>query len=371
MILETVDYIEGGVVIIDQTALPSEERILRLSSTDDVIEAIGSMRVRGAPAIGIAAAYGMLLALENFMKSSDARPAGYFFDRREGTSRIRPAGIDPEGAVGILHDAASRLAATRPTAVNLPRALERMVKAADENRYDSSRLCERMAQEAFRIHEEQLENEKSMGVNGAALLRDGMSVLTHCNAGGLATAGYGTALGVIYTAHARGMKIHVYADETRPLLQGGRLTAWELVRNGLDVTVLCDSAAASLISSGRIDAAITGADRIAANGDTANKIGTLGVAIMCERSGVPFYVAAPMSTFDPCAASGESIPIEFRSPSELIYFNGIRVTPEGAGIYNPAFDVTPAGLVTAFITEKGVIYPPFGGKIRQLAGRAL
>ncbi len=370
MILETVDYIEGKVVIIDQTALPSEEKILRMSGTDEVIEAIMSMRVRGAPAIGIAAAYGVLLTLENFLKSSVREHAGFFFDRRKGIAGIRAVGVDPGSAVEGLHDAAAKLVATRPTAVNLSRAVDRMIKVADENRDDFSRLCARTAEEAFRIHEEQLDSEKRIGDNGAALLRDGMSVLTHCNAGGLATAGYGTALGAIYSAHERGMDIHVYADETRPLLQGARLTAWELLKNGIDVTVLCDNAAASLISSGMIDAVITGADRIASNGDTANKIGTLGVAVLCGRFGVPFYVAAPLSTFDPCTVSGESIPIEHRAQAELIYFNGIRVTPEGARIYNPAFDVTPAELVTAFITEKGIVYPPFGEKIRRLVGRA-
>jgi methylthioribose-1-phosphate isomerase len=368
MILQTIDYVEGSVVMIDQAALPMEERMLRLSRADEVAAAIRSMRVRGAPAIGIAAAFGMLLELENLLRESDPGTAGFFFDRKTRMSGARGVAIDPGAAALKLNQAADLLAATRPTAVNLFRAVERMRGVARENPRDSARLCSESGAEAFRIYEEELETEKRIGSFGAALLQSGMSVLTHCNAGGLATAGYGTALAVIYSARELGMDIRVYADETRPLLQGGRLTAWELLKNGVDVTVLCDGAAASLISTGKIGAAIVGADRIAANGDTANKIGTLGVAVLCARFGVPFYVAAPLSTFDPDATCGESIPIEHRADEELIYFNGIRTIPEGARIYNPAFDVTPAELVTAFITEKGVIYPPYDGKTGRLPG---
>jgi len=269
-----------------------------------------------------------------------------------------------------LLEAADLLAGTRPTAVNLFWAIERMRKAIARSSGDIMLLAENVSSEAFAIHDSELEKDRLIGENGAGLLRDGSAVLTHCNAGGLATAGYGTALAVIKTAHERGKRIKVYADETRPLLQGSRLTAWEMVRAGIDVTVLCDSAAASLFASGGVDAVITGADRIALNGDSANKIGTLGLAVLCARYRVPMYIAAPWSTFDLGIRSGPDIPIEMRDEAEVKTFAGVATAPAEAGAYNPAFDVTPADLVTAIITETCVIEAPDIEKIRSAARQA-
>jgi methylthioribose-1-phosphate isomerase len=242
-----------------------------------------------------------------------------------------------------------------------------MRKAIERSGEDVALLAENVSAEAFAIHDEELETDHRIGENGAALLTDGMTVLTHCNAGGLATAGYGTALAVIKTAHEQGKKISVFVDETRPLLQGARLTAWEMVRAGIEVTVLCDNAAASLFAAGRIDAVVTGADRIVLNGDSANKIGTLGLAVLCEKYGVPMYIAAPWSTFDLTIMDGSGIPIEERDPEEVKSFAGVKTAPDKAKAYNPAFDVTPAGLLTAIITETCVIEGPDTGKIRAAA----
>jgi methylthioribose-1-phosphate isomerase len=367
MILPTVEYRRGAVEIIDQTLLPREERIVRLSSLDETAEAIRSLRVRGAPAIGIAAAYGMLVALERYL-AGRARPArGYFFDRAEGTDIPADLSIDGAEISSLLVSARGTLASTRPTAVNLFWGLERMAKAAAEAGADGAAVCAAVAGAAFAIHAEELEIEYAIGRNGAALIRDGMNVLTHCNAGGLATAGFGTALGVLYAAWEDGKRFHVYVDETRPLLQGARLTAWELAKRGIPHTILCEGAAASLFAAGRIDAAIVGADRIAANGDTANKIGTLGLAVLCEKFGRPLYVAAPWSTFDLETASGRDIPIEERPADEVLSFNGTRTAPDGTPVYNPAFDITPAALITAIITERGAAENPDGSKIAALA----
>ena len=271
MILPTVDYRRGAVEIIDQTLLPREERIVRLAGLDEVAEAIRSLRVRGAPAIGIAAAYGMLVALESFLVERLRPPRGYFFDRAEGPGIVDTAGLDAGDVRLRLASARETLAATRPTAVNLSWALERMEKAIAGAGNDPASLCASVAREAFAIHSEELEIEYAIGKNGAIFIRDGMNILTHCNAGGLATAGYGTALGVLYAAWEAGKRFHVYVDETRPLLQGARLTAWELAKWKIPHTILCDGAAASLFAADRVDAVIVGADRIAANGDTANE----------------------------------------------------------------------------------------------------
>lgn len=370
IIFPTVDYRKGAIEVIDQTLLPREEKILRLESVDALAESLRALRVRGAPAIGIAASYGMLLALERFLGHRVVPRPDYFFDRVEGVSRFEPAGVDVAAAKRKLESAKKTISATRPTAVNLFWALDRMSAAASSGPDDPIAFCMKVAAEAFHIHEHELAIEIEIGANGARFIREGMSVLTHCNAGGLATAGYGTALGVLYAAQEEGTGFHVYADETRPLLQGSRLTAWELERHGIPHTILCDGAAASLFAAGRVDAVIVGADRIAANGDTANKIGTLTLAVLCEKYGKPFYVAAPASTFDLGAASGGEIPIEERFAEEVTTFAGQQVAPEGACAYNPAFDVTPAGMIAAIITERGVIEHPDRQKVEKLFGGA-
>jgi len=320
-----VTWEDDHVRLIDQTRLPSEVVFRCCRSVEEVARAIEVLAVRGAPAIGVAAAYGMVLS------ESLGRRAGESVDQIQAR---------------LTADRA-RLAATRPTAVNLFWALERMASATD------------LLAEADAIHQEDLAMGRAMGLAGQALLPDEATVLTHCNAGGLATAGFGTALGVIYAAHEAGKRIHVFADETRPLLQGARLTAWELQNQGIPVTVLPDVAAATVLRQGRVDAVITGADRIAANGDAANKIGTYPLAVMAHRHGVPFYVAAPSSTVDPDTPRGELITIEERSASEVHGYAESRFTPEGVEAFNPAFDVTPASLISAIITERGVHRPPY------------
>jgi methylthioribose-1-phosphate isomerase len=362
-VIETVDYRRGRVRIIDQTALPSAERYLDLGGPGEVAEAIRAMRIRGAPAIGIAAAYGVLLAIERA-----AGAAAYLFDHAEpGRPCSLPEGADAGGLSRAALEAADMLGQTRPTAVNLFWALDRMRRAVTGAGEDAAALCAAASEEAFAIHDEELDTERKIGEHGAALLGDGARVLTHCNAGGLATAGYGTALAVIYTAREQGKEVRVWADETRPLLQGARLTAWELLRAGVPVTLLCDGAAASLIASGGIDAVVTGADRVAANGDSANKIGTLGLAIACARYEVPFYIVVPWSSVDLDTPKGDLIRIEERDPSEVTEIQGIIIAPEGIDVYNPAFDVTPAGLITAIVTETGVIRSPDSGSLAEAA----
>ncbi|HSG29551.1 MAG TPA: S-methyl-5-thioribose-1-phosphate isomerase [Candidatus Krumholzibacterium sp.] len=357
--IETIEFSEGAVRIIDQTLLPLVEKYVTIDDRPGLEEAIRSLRVRGAPAIGIAAAYGILLELQAIVHTSPGGE-GYHFDRKRRPPFPENAGLDMESARARLASAAAGISETRPTAVNLFWAVERMVEAINMPAGSPGSFCENVSSAAFDIHETELEVEKTLGLHGASLLTDGMTVLTHCNAGGLATAGYGTALGVIYAAAESGKRIRVFADETRPLLQGARLTAWELKKNGIETVVICDGASHSLIASGEVDLVLTGADRIAANGDTANKIGTLGLAVSCERAGVPFCIAAPLSTVDMGTASGSGIEIENRGSSEIEYIQGVRIVPEGVGVFNPAFDVTPAGLISAIITEKGVLRPPFG-----------
>ncbi|MCK4550264.1 MAG: S-methyl-5-thioribose-1-phosphate isomerase, partial [Candidatus Krumholzibacteria bacterium] len=354
-IVRTVDYIKGKVVIIDQTLLPAEEKYVEIGDTAELAAAIRILKVRGAPALGVAAAHGILLELENEILAGQDDPHGYIFDHGDTAAAFDASGLDGAVITAKLLETADMLAATRPTAVNLFWAIERMRKAIKRSGNDISLLAENVSTEAFAIHDGELETDRRIGENGAALLSDGMVVLTHCNAGGLATAGYGTALAVIKTAHEQGNAISVFADETRPLLQGARLTAWEMTRAGIDVTVLCDNAAASLFAAGRIDAVVTGADRIVLNGDSANKIGTLGLAVLCEKYGVPMYIAAPWSTFDLTIENGSGIPIEERDQGEVKSFAGIKTAPDEAKAYNPAFDVTPAELLTAIITHVSVI----------------
>ena len=326
--------LDGDVVtIIDQTLLPVEERRIAIESVEAMWEAIRSLRVRGAPAIGIAAAFGLDIAARGSVAT------------------------DRDGLLADLDRARAYLATARPTAVNLFWALGRVYeRVVSDPASDVGILRARVRAEALALLEEDLAAGRAIGEHGARLLREG-AVLTHCNAGGLATSGYGTALAPIYVGHEQGLRLRVYADETRPLLQGARLTSWELARAGVPVTVIADSMAASVLSCGDVQAVIVGADRVAANGDVANKIGTLGVAIIARNYGIPFYVAVPTSTIDFATPTGADIPIEERLPEELTLFNDRRIVPEASAVYNPAFDVTPAKYVTAFITERGVLAP--------------
>ena len=333
---ETLCFTDGKLVLIDQTRLPVELVTLECSSVEQTHDAIRRLVVRGAPAIGIAAAYGVCLAANS------------------ENANLRDSYLS----------AVEYLATSRPTAVNLFWALDRM-RAVIERTASDNDLPQALISEAKTIHDEDREMCKSIGRHGATLLSNCHRVLTHCNAGGLATSMWGTALAPIYHLHAAGHAIEVYADETRPLLQGARLTAWELSQAGVPVTVLTDSMAGSLLLSGKIDAVIVGADRIAANGDAANKIGTYPLAVLARYHSVPFYVAAPSSTFDLTLESGESIPIEERGRDEVAAPFGTRSVPDEAGVMNPAFDVTPAELITAIITERGVIETPDCQKVAR------
>ena len=345
--IPTLAWTPEGVRFIDQTKLPLEESYVLATTYEQVADVIVTMVVRGAPAIGVSAAYGIALGALK-------------------TKAVTTAGFAPE-----FEHICARLAGTRPTAVNLFWAIDRMRKLFAELVALGSTLDqikESILAEADAMYEEDIAACKAMGAFGGALLPDVGGVLTHCNAGALATCGYGTALGVIRSAVEQGKKIKVYADETRPFLQGARLTAWELMEDGIDTTVICDNMAASLMRAGKIQAVVVGADRIAANGDTANKIGTYNVAILAKEHGIPFYVAAPWSTIDLATATGEAIPIEERPAVEVTHHGGKQVTPNGVGIRNPAFDVTPAKYVSAIITERGVLRAPY---IESLKGMEL
>lgn len=346
---------DGYLELVDQTLLPTEFRYLACRDLQTLCEAIRQLRVRGAPAIGIAAAYGVVLGMQSVFKSPDASGAGMLNADQAFWAR--------------LEEATQALASTRPTAVNLFWALERMRRRALALRNQpTAAILEALLREAQTIHEEDRQMCRAIGRHGQELLADGQSVLTHCNAGGLATADYGTALAVIYAAVEAGKHIHVYVDETRPLWQGARLTAWELKQRGIPAAVLCDNAAASLMQQGRVHAVITGADRIAANGDVANKIGTYGLAVLAAAHHIPFYVAAPSSTFDLTIADGSQIPIEHRPSQEVTHPLGRPIAPEGVEVYNPAFDVTPARLVTAIICERGIIQPVCRAEIAARLG---
>lgn len=337
---------DGFLELLDQTVLPTTVQVRPCHTVEDVWEAIKVLCVRGAPAIGVAAAFGMCLG------TRDAK------------------GLDRRAFLAHAEKAGDYLNSSRPTAVNLAWAVHRMLGVAREVEASTGQaIWERMYDEAHAMACEDAEVCRRIGEHGANLIPDGGAVLTHCNAGALATVAWGTALSLMYVAHERGRRFKVYADETRPLLQGARLTAFELAAAGLDVTVLCDGAAASLLTSGRVQVVVTGADRIAANGDAANKIGTLGVALAAAHAGVPFYVAAPRSTFDLSLGSGKEIPIEERAEDELRRFGGQQdVVAQGAACYNPAFDVTPASLIAGIVTEAGVIRPVGPENIRQNFG---
>ena len=352
MIAETVKWvggIDGVLEMIDQRLLPTEFVMLKVRSVEQLHEAIRTLAVRGAPAIGVAAAYGPVLALQWLAGGKDFAEA---FD--------------------CVLKTCDYLATSRPTAVNLFWALDRIRAKAKEVASNPQaaalQLAEAILVEANAICAEDIEMCRRIGANGEQFIRDGFGVLTHCNAGALATAGQGTALSVLFEAQKKGKRFEVYADETRPLLQGARLTAWELQRAGIQVTVICDNMAGFLMKQGKIQAVVTGADRIAANGDTANKIGTYSVSVLAKHHVIPFYIAAPSSTFDLSLASGDQIPIEERNASEVTWIGDKHVAPENVGVYNPAFDVTPAQNIAAIITERGVIEKPNENRIRKLLG---
>lgn len=344
----TLRWRNGALEMLDQRALPARVDYLRYDTAASVAEGIQTMVVRGAPAIGCAAAYGVALEALRL--------------RHEAPGAFLPA-IDKGMAL---------LAASRPTAVNLFWALNRMrAKLGTLRATAVAEIADALLAEAHAISEEDVRLNRAMGKHGAVLLNDNMRVLTHCNAGALATAGHGTALGVIRSAAETGKRIHVIADETRPFLQGARLTAWELMQDGIPVTVIADNAAGLLMRRGEIDAVIVGADRVAANGDVANKIGTYSVAVLARRHGIAFYVAAPLSTLDRNTPSGNEIPLEERAPAEVTGYGDTRWAPQGVSVRNPVFDVTPAELVTALITERGVVRAPDAAKIAALFARGV
>ncbi|MBN1764978.1 MAG: S-methyl-5-thioribose-1-phosphate isomerase [Sedimentisphaerales bacterium] len=345
--IKWVGDINGHVELIDQTLLPVEFRIIEIHDVAAMWQAIKTLQVRGAPAIGIAAAFGVVLGLQKINDLAEISVAKQ-----------------------KLTETCVYLASSRPTAVNLFWALERMQRILDDSSIRSvQQLKERLLAETRAIRDEDAAMCRAIGRNGADFIKDGSAVLTHCNAGGLATADYGTALAVMFTAHEQGKKFRVFADETRPLLQGARLTTWELMQAGIDVTLICDNMAGYLMSQGKIDLVITGADRIAANGDTANKIGTYSLAMLAQAHHIPFYIAAPSSTFDTGIATGRDIPIEERDPDEVTRPFGRPIAPDNVKVYNPAFDVTPHQYIRAIITEAGVIHHPNSDTILQVLTR--
>jgi len=347
--IKTIEWTDEGVRMIDQRKLPAVEEYPLFRTYQEVAEAIRSMVIRGAPAIGVAAAMGVALGVRDSQAQS------------------------PEDLRKHFDEIVATLRSTRPTAVNLFWALDRMTLAFDHvvrNGADRKAICRRLIDEALKIYDEDVQSNMRMGRFGAELLPNSGTVLTHCNAGALATAGYGTALGVIRAAVEDGKRLRVLADETRPFLQGARLTAWELWKDNIDVRVISDNMAGSFMRQGLIDAVIVGADRIAANGDVANKIGTYTVAVLSKQHQIPFYVAAPLSTLDLSIPDGSHIPIEQRDAREVTHIGDSRLVPEGVGVFNPAFDVTPNELVTAIITDVGVARPPFLQSLARLTEHA-
>ncbi len=342
--IQTLEWTESGVRFIDQTKLPTEEVYVNCNSCEEVADVIRNMVVRGAPAIGVAAAMGIALGIKN-------SPATNLPDLKKDFDRI-----------------CSVMGKTRPTAVNLFWAIGRMREKLGQSDSGSvPQIKQALIEEAQRMHAEDIAANQAMGRHGATLMPASGGVLTHCNAGALATCGYGTALGVIRAAVEQGKKLHVYADETRPFLQGSRLTAWELMKDGIPTTVISDNMAGAMMSQGKVKAIVVGADRIAANGDVANKIGTYSVAVLAKEHRIPFYVAAPFSTIDLETLDGTRIPIEQRNAREVTHIAGRRMVPEGVEVENPAFDVTPSTYVTAIITERGVARAPYELSLRELA----
>ena len=345
--LEWIGGINGCLEMIDQRKLPREFKKLRCKTPEQLYDAIKTLAVRGAPAIGVAAAFGVCISLAELENSTTL-----------------------DKALEHLNNRAAFLAESRPTAVNLFWALSRMKTAAaafiaENPNANFNQFRETVLKEAQAICDEDIQMCKQIGINGQEFIKNNSTILTHCNAGALATAGTGTALAPMFEAHENGIKFKVYADETRPLLQGARLTAWELQQAGIDVTLICDNMAGALMKQGKIDAIITGADRIAANGDAANKIGTYSLSILAKHHGIPFYIAAPSSTFDLTIENGSQIPIEQRAAAEVSGFAGLQTGPAGINVYNPAFDVTNAENITAIITEKTVITGPNTEKIKK------
>ena len=338
---KAIEWLEDKLRILDQSKLPHEESFIDLVDYHDVALAIKEMKVRGAPAIGIAAAYGIAL----------------------GAQTIR--GENKDEFLSQLDELVQVFISTRPTAVNLFRAASRMKRAATGNNIPE--IAGTLISEAKQIHQEEIEATRRLSQLGAELITDGFTILTHCNAGALATGGYGTALGIITAAKEQGKRISVFADETRPLLQGARLTVWELQHEAIPVTLITDSMAGCFMNQGKIDLVIVGADRIAANGDVANKIGTYTLAVLAKENSIPFYVAAPTSTIDLSLPSGAEIPIEQRDPEEITHIQGIRIAPEGTNVANPAFDVTPHTYISAIITEKGIIREPYLDGLEKIA----
>jgi methylthioribose-1-phosphate isomerase len=342
--IQTLEWTDSGVRFIDQTKLPTEETYVTCKTHQQVADAIRTMVVRGAPAIGVAAAMGIALGVKN--------------SKAESVAELKPE----------FDQICDVMGKTRPTAVNLFWAIRRLQDKFELLRVRPlPQIKQALIDEAQRMHAEDIAANRAMGRHGATLMPATGGVLTHCNAGALATCGYGTALGVIRAAVEQGKKIHVYADETRPFLQGSRLTAWELMKDGIPTTVISDNMAGAMMSQGKIGAIVVGADRIAANGDVANKIGTYTVAVLAKEHGIPFYVAAPFSTIDLETTDGSKIPIEQRNPREVTHIGGKQMVPEGVQIENPAFDVTPAKYVTAIVTEHGIARSPYAESLRRLA----
>ncbi|MFA5383384.1 MAG: S-methyl-5-thioribose-1-phosphate isomerase [Eubacteriales bacterium] len=345
--MDTMRWEKDSLLLLDQTMLPQKVEYIECKDYQTVAKAISNLSVRGAPAIGVAAAYGLVLGLS---------------EQQFNTG---------EDLIAEAKNIARELWLTRPTAVNLRWALERMLQKMNEANAASlapAQLKNMLLQEAHAILSEDISANKAIGNYGEKLIPDRARILTHCNAGALATAGYGTALGVIRAAKEAGKEISVFADETRPLLQGARLTAWEMIQEKIPVTLITDNMAASLMAQQMVDLVIVGADRIASNGDTANKIGTYGVALLAREHKIPFYVAAPVSTIDLRIKQGKDIPIEERSHLEVTYFSGHMIAPEGVKVWNPAFDVTPNILITAIITERGVVTPPYDKNLASIVG---
>ncbi len=343
--IKTIEWTDDGVLMIDQRKLPTVEEYPVFKTYQEVADAIRVMVVRGAPAIGVAAAMGVALGVRD--------------SKAENIAQLRDEFVQ----------ITDTLAATRPTAVNLFWAIERMKQVfaqAVSQDSDKRAIADRLIKEALAVQTEDIDSNKRMGQFGQELLPDSGTILTHCNAGALATAGYGTALGVIRAAVEKGKRLRVLADETRPFLQGARLTAWELWKDDIDVRVISDNMAGSFMRQGLVDAVIVGADRIAANGDVANKIGTYSVAVLAKQHEIPFYVAAPFSTLDLSIPDGSHIPIEQRDPMEVTHIGGVRMVPEGVDVFNPAFDVTPQEFVTAIITDRGVAQAPYSASLARL-----
>ena len=344
--IKTIEWTDDGVVMLDQRILPREEVYLTLTRPEEVIEAIADLVIRGAPAIGVAAAMGMALGAQSFADDEDQFRAQ-------------------------LADLSDRMNAARPTAVNLRWAVRRVNKVAERALADGVAAAkDRLVAEAKLMHQQDIEMNRSMGAHGAALIPQDATILTHCNAGALATAGYGTALGVVRAAQEAGKNVTVLADETRPFLQGARLTTWELQKDEIPVTLITDSMAGYMMQQGKVDCVVVGSDRIAANGDVANKIGTYMVAVLAKEHAIPFFVAAPTSTVDLEAESGAAIPIEERASDEVVMVNDVRITPEEVSAVYPAFDVTPNHLVAAIITEEGVARAPYTESLAALCAAA-